>query len=379
MIWLIFAVLTGLVILALTRPLGERKVRVDSAPSNAELYRIQLAALDREEERATIGPEEAAQTRAEIARRLIKAGRSRALPNSSGDPVFVKSNAAFAATALLISVGALALYIAFGSPSLPDQPLEARLSAPPDQQPLDIQIANVERRLRAHPEDGLGWTVIAPVYFRIGQFEKAADAFRKAIALNGENEDKLLGLAESLTFANDGVVTEPARKAFMAAVARNPKSLRGRFWLAILAEQDGAKADAEQIYRQLLSEALPEAFRSAVNGRLQALANPPVAEARGADKSDDSAGLLQGEQGATIRGMVERLAERLKQDKSDLDGWLRLIRSYAVLKETEKAQQAAASARKQFAADPQALAQIDTLTRGLGLASPDAEGSQPRS
>ncbi len=52
-----------------------------------------------------------------------------------------------------------------------------------------------------------------------------------------------------------------------------------------------------------------------------------------------------------IRGMVERLAARLKDNKSDLQGWLMLIRSYAVLKETDKAQDAAATARQQFASD----------------------------
>ena len=80
-----------------------------------------------------------------------------------------------------------------------------------------------------------------------------------------------------------------------------------------------------------------------------------------------------------IRGMVERLAERLKENKSDLEGWLRLIRSYAVLKETEKAQDAAATARQQFASDAKALEQIDALTQGLGLALPSASGGQPKS
>ena len=31
---------------------------------------------------------------------------------------------------------------------------------------------------------------------------------------------------------------------------------------------------------------------------------------------------------AMVRGMVERLAERLKRDGSDLEGWLRLVRAY---------------------------------------------------
>ena len=40
--------------------------------------------------------------------------------------------------------------------------------------------------------------------------------------------------------------------------------------------------------------------------------------------------------------MVERLAERLKDNPDDLEGWRRLARSYQVLGETEKAKEAEA-------------------------------------
>jgi hypothetical protein len=43
-----------------------------------------------------------------------------------------------------------------------------------------------------------------------------------------------------------------------------------------------------------------------------------------------------------IRSMVARLADRLKQDDSDFDGWMRLVRSYVVLGERDKAASAAA-------------------------------------
>ena len=46
---------------------------------------------------------------------------------------------------------------------------------------------------------------------------------------------------------------------------------------------------------------------------------------------------------------------------SDLTGWLMLIRSYAMLQLPDKIQEAAASARKQFASDPEALKQIDAV------------------
>ncbi len=32
-----------------------------------------------------------------------------------------------------------------------------------------------------------------------------------------------------------------------------------------------------------------------------------------------------------VRGMVDRLAERLKTETADVDGWLRLVRAYVVM------------------------------------------------
>jgi cytochrome c-type biogenesis protein CcmH len=154
--------------------------------------------------------------------------------------------------------------------------------------------------------------------------------------------------------------------------------LRGRFWLAILSGQEGRKADAVQIYGELLSENIPEALKGLINKQLTALNEQPALPGS-LENQQASGGALQGEQSAMIRGMVERLAARLMENGADLDGWLRLIRSYAVLKETAKAQEAAASARAQFAAEPKALEQIESLARGLGLSPAGTKGGQPKS
>jgi cytochrome c-type biogenesis protein CcmH len=67
------------------------------------------------------------------------------------------------------------------------------------------------------------------------------------------------------------------------------------------------------------------------------------------------------------RGMVDRLAERLKTDGSDLDGWERLVRSYSVLGEADKARQAASDARRALGADPDKLRRLDQFLEQLGL------------
>jgi len=65
--------------------------------------------------------------------------------------------------------------------------------------------------------------------------------------------------------------------------------------------------------------------------------------------------------------MVDKLAAQLAQDGHDAEGWLRLVRSYVVLKESDKARGALADARRSLASDAEALARLDALGRELGL------------
>jgi cytochrome c-type biogenesis protein CcmH len=68
-----------------------------------------------------------------------------------------------------------------------------------------------------------------------------------------------------------------------------------------------------------------------------------------------------------IRGMVNRLADRLKQDGSDVDGWMRLVRSYVVLGERDKAKTAAADARRIIGNDENKRRRFDDFVKSLGL------------
>jgi len=65
--------------------------------------------------------------------------------------------------------------------------------------------------------------------------------------------------------------------------------------------------------------------------------------------------------------MVERLAKRLAESGGDADQWGRLIRSYAVLHELDKARDALAAARKALAGDAGAGAGLDALAQELGI------------
>jgi cytochrome c-type biogenesis protein CcmH len=139
--------------------------------------------------------------------------------------------------------------------------------------------------------------------------------------------------------------------------------VKARYFLGLAAEQDGRPDAAAAIWRAMLASAPPDAsWTEFVRGELMRLAGGPSEEqVAGASELSPDQRL------AMIRGMVERLAERLSRDGSDLDGWLRLVRSYMVLNEREKALAVLADARRALAADPEKLRRLDEAAKGLGL------------
>jgi cytochrome c-type biogenesis protein CcmH len=391
MIWILFAIVTASVILAVARPLGRAPQPAAGSASEMEAYKLQLAELDREQELGSIGPEEAEQTRTEISRRLLKVSRQ-AGTAFSGKPIAAfNTNIAFAALAGVIAIGSAGLYAKYGTPTLSDQPLEARLSAPPSQQPLAIQISNTERRLRADPDSAADWADIAPKYFRTMQFDKAAHAYRRAIRLGGQDEEKLLGLFEALVYSNEGNISAEAKTVLDTATAKYPKSLRGRAWLAIRNTQEGKKAEAEQIYREMLSENPPGGWKGLIYKQLAALNEdsdaqapaglqpsakaPAMGKAPRMSQAPMASAAPAANQAPPLEGMAERLAARLKQNGADLNGWVMLIRSYSVMKQPAKMQEAADSARKQFASDPESLKKIDEV---MSMGEQEAAGGSPK-
>src|SRR5674476_508957 len=73
-----------------------------------------------------------------------------------------------------------------------------------------------------------------------------------------------------------------------------------------------------------------------------------------------------------VNAMVERLANRLKKDGSDAQGWVQLVRSYRALGQFDKAQAAVADARRALAGDADGLRQFAEGSEGAAPTAPTA-------
>lgn len=371
--WIIAAVLTLGASLAVLLPLTRQARARDDASHDLEVYRDQLGEVDRDAARGLIAAADAEQARAEIARRIIRLDAENAREPKKASQLGPRLVGMIAVLAVpLLSWG---VYTAIGSPTVPSQPLSARLSQKPADSSVDELIARAEAHLVANPSDGRGWDVLAPVYLRIGRANDAVTAYRNAIRILGSTTARQAGLGEAIAAAAGGIVTSDARLAFEAALKLEPADAKARYFLALALAQEGKISDAAAAWR-LLAASLPadSPWRAATE---QAIAQAevrtaPVKEAAGApapsqDDIDAAASMSSGDRTAMIEGMVATLDEKLRQNPRDPEGWVRLVRSYQVLGKTDLAQDALGRAYAALGRDSEDGRKLTELAGSLGL------------
>jgi cytochrome c-type biogenesis protein CcmH len=365
-LWFLFALMTAMAMFAVLWPLV-RNTGVLRSGSDLVVYRDQLEEIARDRAAGQIGEVEAQAAKVEVSRRLIGAADAQAArpgPLPAAEATWHRRLLAVIALVVL-PLGAGGIYLKVGSPQLPGQPLSARAADVEQDQSISRLVAQVEAHLQANPEDVRGWEVIAPVYLRLGRFDDAVKARRTLLRLGGETAERQADLGEALVGTANGIVTADAKAAFERAVALDAHDVKGRYFLGLAAEQDGRKTDAVSIWSAMVTEAPGDApWVGFVRGELARLQG----SGPGPDDLAAAADLGPEQRLAMIRGMVEKLSDRLHHDGgADLEGWLRLVRSYMVLGERDKARAAAGEARHALASDPDKVRKIDELVKGLGI------------
>ena len=375
-LWLAFALMTAAAIFAVLWPLSRRGAAAGG--SDIAVYRDQLEEIERDRNAGMIGEAEADAAKVEVSRRLIAAADAAQADKSAADRSPLWRRRATALTGLLfLPVGAAAIYLALGSPQMAERPLATQGRTLLQDNSIQNLVSQVEAHLARNPDDARGYEVIAPVYLRLGRFTDAVNARRRLLALTGETAERQADLGEALAAAANGVITVEAKAAFDRALTLDPAELKSKYYIGIAAEQDGDNTKAAAIWIDMLKAGPPDApwvpvVREAltrIGAAPPVAALPPMAQTPGPNAADIAAagGMSEKDRGDMIRGMVARLAEKLKEDGRDFDGWQRLLRAYVVLGERDKANAAAADARKALASEPDKLRQLGDLIKSMGL------------
>jgi cytochrome c-type biogenesis protein CcmH len=378
LIWLVALAMAAAVTAAVLMPLVRRQA---AAPPRQEydlaVYRDQLDEIERDQERGLIQPVEAEAARVEVQRRMLTAAGAEPhadAPTLSGRTLAIAIGAA-------VPVAAFVLYVVLGSPDMPGQPFAARDAArnaavaDAEHGEMRALAARLADRLRERPDDLTGWMLLGRTYMTVGEYRQAATALERAVDISSRRTDVVAAYAEAMVLAEDGRLTPETTGLFQDVAEADPTNVQARYYIGLGLAQQGKTRDALQAWVDLKALAPADApWLAMVDEQIEnvrrelkisadtvkpsaaalelAKRQPPAAQTpaaggtppRGPSAADvEAAGqMTDAERGKMIQAMVARLAERLKQNPDDLEGWQRLARAYQVLGETDKAKDAQA-------------------------------------
>ena len=380
LIWAVLTVIVGVGVALLTIPLVRRHdAAADARGGAAATLAAALADIDTQVTGGSLTAVDADALRTEAKRRVLGSARGpERAPRPLGQAALGRLAIGLAA---FVAVAATALYATLGRPDLAGETAAPATAAADTPGPNEIatMIAGLEKRMAANPSDPEGWRLLGWSYFQTQRYDDAATAYGKAVALSPKTPGYASAYGEALAQAAQGVVSPAARAQFEAALALDPKDPRARYFLGVAKEQAGQHAAALDDWIALAKDSPPDApwlpqLRTAIDatakgahidiaGRLPSIAPNPSADQVAAVQA-----MAPGDQQAMIRGMVDKLAGKLKDNPKDPEGWVRLIRARMVLGDAAAAGQAKRDALAALKGDAAATATVEQGAAAAGVA-----------
>jgi cytochrome c-type biogenesis protein CcmH len=230
------------------------------------------------------------------------------------------------------------------------------------------------------------WRMVGWAYAQNGDAAESARAYRKATEIEPDNGENWSSLGEALQTPSQQVVAEAA-EAFAKAIRLNPADPRARYFLAVQKDLNGDHRGAVDDWLALLRDTPPGApweadlrrnidqvaARNKIDlaGRLPqpGATAPATAGIPGPSQEQLAAAssIPPGQQDAMVQAMVQRLADRLKANPKDADGWIRMMRSRMVLNQPEQAKAALNAGTTAFAGDAAAQGRLKSAAAELGV------------
>ena len=403
--WVVAGAMGFAVSAFLLRALARGSDVAAAGPMALELYKGQLAEVERDLAKGTLEAGEAERLRTEVQRRMLEAAKSTQAPATQAPATRVSGLSQSLGFGAIIAAlaGAIALYFTLGAPDYPDLPLSKRLAlaaeaynarpsqfeaeaaAPP---PAPVQpdpeflalIEQLRAAVKARPSDVQGQTLLARNEAQLGNFAASSRAYEAVIAAKGDaaSAEDYSGAAQAMIVAAGGIVTRQAEAALMQTLKLDPQNGLARYFAGLMFAQTGRPDRAFEFWEPLartsaadapwrapLAALLPEVAAAAgIN-----YAAPADLAQIGPDAADMAAAadMTSDEQRTMINMMVTGLEARLLEAGGTGEEWARLITSLGVLGEMPRAEVALRAARAAMAADPTAVQLINAAAAQTGL------------
>ncbi len=245
-LWLILTLLMGGAALIVLAPFFFGS-GANETPTSLDVYKDQLAEVDRDEAQGLIEEAEAASARLEIERRILAAGRADGAPAQTVSPNW--QYRMVTGIAAIVVLGSVGLYAALGRPDLPSA--ESQALAPDGGQTaqaagaqeaggdVNALVKRVEKRVADNPKDADGWRLLGWSYYNMGRYKDAVAAYRHAVDLRKEDPTLKALLGEAMVTEAGDTVTDAALATFDEVLAINPNDERARFFKGVAKAQKG--------------------------------------------------------------------------------------------------------------------------------------------
>lgn len=340
MLEFLLALLTTATVGALLIPLLRTRVTTTSRfEGELAIYLDQLAEIERERAGGGLSESEAAAARLEIERRILAADASAETAKAAPSALHQLLPPAIA---LVIPLFALGLYLKIGHPGEVDRMMVDRAQ------------------------------VVPP------SIQSLLEAARAEVAVRPNDPDAHSALGEALTLEADGTVTPAAVEAFKKSLALRPDDPRSLYYLGLHDAQAGDSAAALKRWQELEAKSPPNApFLPMLRAEMARVAQAAGLPANttmpqpSREQQEAMAALTPEQRQQAIRGMVEGLAARMKENPLDRGGWLRLANAWKVLGDNAGAVDAYAKADALGPVDARLLADwAEAHVRGLKPGEP---------
>ncbi len=139
------------------------------------------------------------------------------------------------------------------------EPTPAMLGSPastPSLADIENMVGKLALRMQANPDDSQGWLMLGKSYKHLQQHAKAAEAFRQAYRLLGEQADVLLLYADALALVNNGQLAGEPADLIAKALKLEPQNASA-LWLAGMAKAQAGDSTAAAGIWQKLAGLLP--------------------------------------------------------------------------------------------------------------------------
>ena len=362
--WVASVVILLGVFIAIIVPITRARAN-SSHEYNATIYYDQLNEIKRDLDRGLLSPLDGEALKAEIEKRLetneknitAEATNKQKKP-STRIPIVMAI--LMAGVIPFMSYG---LYFYLGSPEKKDLPFAKRKpvsSVDTTNVKMDVLVKKLRKRLDQDPDQLKGWILLGKSLVNLNRFDDASKAFKRALEIAPNRAEIASFAAETSFMAQGGEFNQEVRYFFKLAQKINPREHKALYYLGLDAFMEKKYSTAIQYWVDLISiSPVGAPWLDSVRDRLivaskagklkissfasrvksQRLNDNQQSPEPSPTQEDikNANDMSEKERKIFIRSMVDRLAERLKSEPNNLNGWRRLARAYRVLGEKQNA------------------------------------------